>query len=336
MESHELESCSRHPTPEPSTEKDTKDNDKQNDSVHQSTGNKESLVEPTPQATENGHEKTEGISKNQLKRQLKRERILAERPAKRQAEKARKKLKRLEQSKLQSQTPPKTQDDHRKLNQPTQLFRSTILFDCSFDDKMSEKEVMSLDCQLAHSYSVNRKSNFKFQKLICASFNGKLQQRFQSNGNQHLNWKSFQFTSEPISSLVSNPPTANSLAALFPSKATNPPSSSSNGDVKKIEPINLIYLTADSPNVLETIDEDKVYIIGAIVDHNRHKNLCLNLAIKQGFHHAQLPIGQYMSELKTRKVLTVNQVMEIMVSWLSERDWRKSFEQVIPLRKLAD
>jgi tRNA (guanine9-N1)-methyltransferase len=33
----------------------------------------------------------------------------------------------------------------------------------------------------------------------------------------------------------------------------------------------LVYLTGDSPNVLEDIEEDKVYIIGAIVDHNRLK-----------------------------------------------------------------
>ena len=44
---------------------------------------------------------------------------------------------------------------------------------------------------------------------------------------------------------------------------------------------NLVYLTADSPNELSELDPTKKYIIGGIVDRNRHKNICYRKAEAQ-------------------------------------------------------
>ncbi|GAA6047502.1 hypothetical protein JCM3770_005778 [Rhodotorula araucariae] len=99
----------------------------------------------------------------------------------------------------------------------------------------------------------------------------------------------------------------------------------------------VVYLTGDSPNVLTTLDAGHTYILGGIVDRNRYKNLCLGKAERLGIAHAQLPIGAFLPEMQTRKVLTVNQVYEILVGWVEEGEradgWREALRRVMPERK---
>ena len=94
----------------------------------------------------------------------------------------------------------------------------------------------------------------------------------------------------------------------------------------------LVYLTADSNNVVSELDETKTYIIGGIVDRNRYKLLTLDKANKEGIQHAKLPIGDFIS-LKSSTVLTVNHVFEIVAEWYQTKDWRIALNKVIPDRK---
>lgn len=63
--------------------------------------------------------------------------------------------------------------------------------------------------------------------------------------------------------------------------------------------------------------------------------LCQNKATAQGIRTARLPIGKYLKELKTRKVLTVNQVFEILVHWVDSRNWEEAIYSVMPKRKFT-
>jgi hypothetical protein len=67
----------------------------------------------------------------------------------------------------------------------------------------------------------------------------------------------------------------------------------------------------------------------------RLQNLCFDKAVASGVRHARLPIGTYLAQMQTRKVLTVNQVFEILVRWAETRDWQDALTSIMPKRKLA-
>jgi tRNA (guanine9-N1)-methyltransferase len=94
----------------------------------------------------------------------------------------------------------------------------------------------------------------------------------------------------------------------------------------------VIYLTSDSPYTLDELKPYSTYIIGGLVDKNRHKGICYKTACEKGLKTAKLPIGEFM-EMQSRFVLATNHVVEIMVRWLECGDWGKAFLDVIPKRK---
>lgn len=61
----------------------------------------------------------------------------------------------------------------------------------------------------------------------------------------------------------------------------------------------------------------------------------MNKAIESKIRTARLPIGRYLASLTTRKVLTVNQVFEILVRWVETKDWEEALYAVIPKRKFV-
>ena len=103
---------------------------------------------------------------------------------------------------------------------------------------------------------------------------------------------------------------------------------------------DIVYLTADSDNTLDSLEDGKMYVVGGIVDKNRYKRLCANKAEALGISTAKLPINDDTlglaegEQLAGRKVLTVNQVVEIMLRWCETRDWNQALSKTFPTRKL--
>ncbi|EAL70470.1 hypothetical protein DDB_G0273027 [Dictyostelium discoideum AX4] len=173
-----------------------------------------------------------------------------------------------------------------------------ILFDFEMEQHMSEKEKKSLITQMTFLHGFNKISS------------------------KPMNLYATGVTDEIKSMLEKSSP----FKMLTQYKETY---------LEKFEKADLVYLTSDSPNVIQELDLSKKYIVGAIVDHNRLKGITYEKAQKQGIAHAQLPIGEYI-QMASRKVLAVNHVFQIINEFLVVGNWKDAFEKVIPKRKFQE
>jgi tRNA (guanine9-N1)-methyltransferase len=95
---------------------------------------------------------------------------------------------------------------------------------------------------------------------------------------------------------------------------------------------DLVYLTADTPNVLTELDPTKAYVVGCLLDHNSKKGVTRDFAAEHGIRMARLPIQEYVT-MEGRVVLTINHVVEILVRVANGADWKKALLETIPQRK---
>ncbi|MCJ1450691.1 tRNA (guanine(9)-N(1))-methyltransferase [Mycoblastus sanguinarius] len=296
-------------------------------------------------AGEPGNTENLPMSKNQLKK-LKRnqewEANSAKRKAKRkekhQEKKQRKRAAREEAAPTVSTIPKPVADISQlnKVGEPKpkthrQLVQLpiTLVLDCGFDDLMTDSERKSLASQVTRCYSDNHRAPYQAH-LAVSSFGGHLKERFDGvlAGN-YKSWKNVRFLGEDFVEAADQAKEwmrndcGGKLAGVFENASTS---------THQFEPEEIVYLTSDSTNTLMELRPYSTYIIGGLVDKNRHKGVCYKKAMDRGVKTAKLPIGDYM-QMTSRFVLATNHVTEIMLRWLELGDWGKAFLQVVPKRK---
>ncbi|CAD6944418.1 unnamed protein product [Tilletia controversa] len=260
---------------------------------------------------------------------------------------------------------------------PRSEFNATLVIDLGFDDLMNTKEIKSLAHQLTFVYAANRNSQAPFRDLVFVGSGGgendnsNNRKLFSEDGcqlpppaagpssiQQGGARKALSFAESPTGSQLDARTqgswqrwrglqvidSGEGLPALW-AESTTP------GGLTRARQ-DVVYLTADSENVIHELEEGKAYVIGGIVDKNRYKNLCFAKAQALGIQTAQLPIsealldpspddddddsdseaevessanannkekGSVTTKLRTRKVLTVNQVVDILLGWTEQR-----------------
>jgi tRNA (guanine9-N1)-methyltransferase len=206
----------------------------------------------------------------------------------------------------------------------------TFILDCNFDDLMLDGEIKSLASQITRCYSDNSRAPFRAH-LAVASLGGRLRERFDGPlQKQYQAWKGIKFLTEDFVEVaqmakewMASPERGGKVAGAL-TKAVDDTPLETDGEV--------IYLSSDSDNTIDELKPYNTYIIGGLVDRNRHKGICYKSAMDKGIKTAKLPIGDFL-EMASRYVLTTNHVNEIMLRWLEIGNWGEAFMKVIPKRK---
>ena len=94
---------------------------------------------------------------------------------------------------------------------------------------------------------------------------------------------------------------------------------------------------------LEDVSEDKIYIIGGLVDRQviknrsmiRFNNIKNNNEIK--IMAKRLPLQKYIDNL-SNPILNINTVVEILSIYMDmdKKDWKKALEYALPKRKIEN
>ncbi|GMH41962.1 hypothetical protein BSKO_09881 [Bryopsis sp. KO-2023] len=180
-----------------------------------------------------------------------------------------------------------------------------LVIDMGFAHLMYEKEVCSMCQQLGMSYANIGKAEKPFH-LLFTDFNGPVKERFQKQ------WTVAEGGEWAVTT------DSRSYLEFFESEREN-----------------IVYLTPDSQNILEELDEKAIYVIGGFVDRNRHKGFTFKKAKENEIKTAAFPIDQHLS-MKASTVLTVDQCVAIMSHRRDTGSWETALERVIPNRKRKD
>jgi tRNA (guanine9-N1)-methyltransferase len=179
-----------------------------------------------------------------------------------------------------------------------------VIIDCSFDPLMRMEEICSLAKQIKYLYGVNVRAENPLHLILTSLDVPKQTSAAAASPASSMSataasapapgWPSQEVVT--TGSLLSRldgfdrllfDRTSCHFAAAYPASS-------------------LIYLTAESDNVLTKLDPQKIYVIGGLVDHNRMKGICHAQAIKAGLTTARLPIQEFLVN-ERRTVITVNQ-----------------------------
>lgn len=243
-------------------------------------------------------------SKNVTRKQRNWERRLEVKRSKRKEEKQRKKLNRQNKDVNELQLSKRVIKAITKERlEEARAAGLRLCVDLSMTDRLSAKEISRLAGQIRRLYGSNKKALQPFHIFLTEFKEDSLLYKECVRMNDGFQNYLIDVTEE-------------SWFHLFPSE-------------------DVIYLTPDASQALEHVEEDKVYILGGLVDETIQKKISYTRAKELGICMARLPIDEYMVKRPNpknfhSKILAINQVFEILLTFRDTKDWTKALVAGIP------
>ncbi|XP_042316593.1 tRNA methyltransferase 10 homolog C [Sceloporus undulatus] len=183
------------------------------------------------------------------------------------------------------------------------IFGQPLVFDMDYENCMSRREMENAVKQLMESEGINRRGKDPFHLHYCNLKTGGLYHKelIRRYGDA---WDNLFVTV-----------TEKAYNEIFPRD-------------------QIVYLTADSPNIMKKFEHDKIYIIGSLVDKSIQTGVSLARAKRLNLATARLPLDKYLQWEEGAKNLTLNQMMSILLTLKDTGDWKDAL-QFVPRRKHA-
>ncbi|CAD5112682.1 unnamed protein product [Dimorphilus gyrociliatus] len=181
-------------------------------------------------------------------------------------------------------------------------FGPPLLFDMSFENKMTDREVKNFVTQLQYSHSINK-----------------------------MNQEPFHFS---FYNVLSEGRFFNQMH-FFGKDLSNIPWTVSNNDFQDIyDKENLIYLSPNGARTMKEYDHNAIYIIGGIVDRSEEVPLTFAKAKKEKIRSVRFPLERYLDWTRGSKSLTIDQVVGILLRIKqNNNNWEAAFSEFVPKRK---
>ncbi|XP_030233002.1 tRNA methyltransferase 10 homolog C [Gadus morhua] len=181
-------------------------------------------------------------------------------------------------------------------------FGQPLVFDMSYEAHMTPQELTNSVSQMLEVESCNRRSLDPFHLHLCnlQPEGGYRQQLVKRYGEDA--WDRLLITETPQRHVD-----------VFPQE-------------------QLVYLTADSPNVLRTFDPSKVYVVGAMVDRSIQTGRSFATAKRLQMATARLPLDQFLRWEIGAKTLTLDQMIRILLTIKDTGSWEQALA-FVPKRK---